>query len=119
MKILSSKVHGIIDYILVLFLATSPYLFKMESPLCIITYSLACVHFLLTILTNFEPGILKLIPFRVHGFIELIVAIGLGSLSLWFREKGNGLGFYYFAGLAVAILIVFNLTDFKGARKSI
>ena len=116
MKILSSKAHGIIDYLLVIFLAASPSLFKMGSPLCSITYALAGVHFLMTILTNFEPGLIKVIPFRVHGFIELVVAIGLGSLSLWFREQGNSLGFYYFAGLAAAILIVFNITDFKSSR---
>ena len=117
MKILSSKMHGIIDYLLVIFLGASPAIFKMETPLCYIVYALGAVHLLLTILTNFELGIIKVIPFRIHGLIELVVAIGLGSLATWYRSAGNDFGFYYFIGLAVAILLVFNLTDFRGSKQ--
>ena len=117
MKILSSKMHGIIDYLFVIFLAVSPTIFKMELPLSYITYALGGVHLLMTILTNFELGIIKVIPFRIHGLIELVVAIGLGALATWYRSAGNDLGFYYFIGLAVVILVVFNLTDFRSVRK--
>ena len=117
MKILSSKIHGIIDYLFVIFLAASPSIFKMEMPLSCIAYGLGAVHLLLTLLTKFELGLIKVIPFRIHGLIELVVAIALGSLATWYRSKGNDFGFYYFMGLALAILVVFNLTDFKGARK--
>ena len=117
MKILSSKMHGIIDYLFVIFLAASPTIFKIEMPLSCYVYALGGVHLLLTILTNFELGIIKVIPFRIHGLIELVVAIGLGSLATWYRTQGNGFAFYYFIGLALAILVVFNLTDFRGSKQ--
>ena len=116
MKIISSKVHGILDYLTVIFLVAAPSLFKMEGSLCTFTYVLAGIHFLLTALTNFEPGIFKVIPFRIHGVIELIVSVALIAVAFWFNSNSNQLGFYFYMGLAIVILIVFLLTDFKGSK---
>lgn len=116
MKIISSKVHGILDYLTVIFLFAAPTLFKMEGALCTFTYALAGIHLLLTAITNFEPGIIKIIPFRIHGLIELTVSVALIAVAFWFNSNGNLLGFYFYMGLAIVILIVFLLTDFKGSR---
>ncbi|MEO7265111.1 MAG: hypothetical protein ABIW38_09375 [Ferruginibacter sp.] len=113
MKILSSRMHGIIDYLLIVFLFASPTLFKMEGSLCTITYALAATHLLLTVLTNFELGLIKIIPFKIHGLIEMIVSISLAFLSFWFYRNGTNFGFYFYMILAIAIMIVFILTDFK------
>ena len=118
MKIISSKVHGILDYLTVIFLFAAPTLFKMEGTLCTFTYALASIHFLLTALTNFEVGIFKVIPFRIHGLIELVVSVALIAVAFWFNSNGSELGFYFYIGLAVVILIVFLLTDFKGSRNN-
>ena len=116
MKIISSKLHGILDYIVVIFLLASPTIFKMEGILCSFTYALAAIHFLLTILTRFELGIIKVISFQLHGIIEFLVAIGLALVSFWFNRNGNALGFYFYLYFAVAIMIVFTITDFKESR---
>jgi hypothetical protein len=113
MKIISPKTHGILDYTVVIFLLASPRLFKMEGTLAGFTYALAAVHLLLTILTDFEPGVVKFIPFPVHGIIEFLVAIALALISFWFNRNGNALGFYYYLYFSVAIMLVFVLTDFK------
>jgi len=113
MKIISSKVHGILDYATSAFLLLSPTLFKMDGSLCTITYILGVVHFCLTALTIFGVGIIKIIPFRIHGLIEVVVAIGLAALAFWFYHNDNTLGFYFYMALAVTIMLVFVLTDFK------
>ena len=115
MKIISSKAHGILDYATAVFLLLSPTLFKMEGELTTITYLLGVVHFTLTILTNFEVGLIKVIPFRIHGLIEVVVALGLAALAFWFYNNTNEFGFYFYMALAVIIMIVFILTDFKTA----
>ena len=109
------------------FLLASPALFKMEAPLSTITYSLGIVHLFLTVLTNFEVGLIKVIPFRIHGLIEIVVALGLAGLAIclrmfllypiafWFYNNVNTVGFYYYMALAIVILLVFILTDFKSA----
>ncbi len=116
MKIISPKVHGILDYLTVVFLFAAPTIFKMEGTLCTFTYVLGGIHLLLTVLTDFEPGIFKVIPFKIHGVIELIVAVALVAVAFWFNSNGSELGFYFYIILAVIILIVFILTDFKANR---
>lgn len=117
MKIISSKAHGILDYATVVFLLAAPTLFKMEGTLCTFTYVLAGIHFTLTALTAFEVGLIKVIPFKLHGLIEFIVAIILAGVALWFRNNGSELGFYFYLGLAIVIMIVFLLTDFRSVRQ--
>ncbi|MDQ3683335.1 MAG: hypothetical protein M3352_09720 [Bacteroidota bacterium] len=115
MKIISSKAHGILDYATVVFLLAAPTIFQMKDTLCTFTYVLAGVHFALTALTAFEVGLVKFIPFRIHGMLEVVVSIALAGIALWFRNSGNDLGFYFYIGLAIVIMIVFLLTDFKSA----
>lgn len=117
MKIISAKVHGILDYATVVFLLASPTIFQMEGTLCIVTYVLAAVHFALTALTAFEVGLVKLIPFKLHGLIEVVVAIALAGLALWFKSNDNALGFYFYMGLAIVIMMVFLLTDFSSVAQ--
>lgn len=113
MKIISPKVHAVLDYLTVVFLLASPSLFNMESPLSTFTYALAGIHFLLTILTSFPLGLIKVIPFRIHGLIEVAVALVLAGVAFWFKNNNNLTGFYFYLVLAAIIMIVFVLTDFK------
>lgn len=115
MKVINSKVHGILDYATVVFLLLSPTLFAMDGTLATFTYILGVVHFLLTILTAFEPGLIRIIPFRVHGWIELVVAVALTGVAFWFNSIGNTTGFYFYLLLAVVIFVVYLLTDFTSA----
>lgn len=112
MKVINAKAHGILDYLTVVFLFLSPTLFGMNGTLGTFTYILGVVHLLLTILTAFELGLIKVIPFRIHGIIEIIVAIALGFVAYWFYTLDNILGFYFYLALAIVILLVFFLTDF-------
>ncbi|HET9055459.1 MAG TPA: hypothetical protein VFN30_01300, partial [Chitinophagaceae bacterium] len=71
---LNLKLHGIIDYLVVLFLWLSPTIFDLPQVTSIFTYALGGVHLVLTATTNFELGIIKIVPVKVHGMIELIVS---------------------------------------------
>jgi len=112
MKI-SSKTHGIIDYVFVVFLWLSPTLFGLAETTALFTYILGGIHLAMTLLTNFEVGIIKWIPFRLHGLIELVVAIALGGVAFYLGNLEGDLSRNYYLGLAVTILVVFLLTDFK------
>ncbi len=80
---LNSKIHGAIDYVVVLFLFLSPTLFGLNDITSTFIYALAVIHLLLTITTNFEFGLLKIIPFPIHGLIELIVSIALIGVAFY------------------------------------
>lgn len=119
MNILTSKSHGVLDYIFSAFLLASPALFHMEGSVSNITYALGVAHLLITILTRFEVGIIKLIPFRIHGLIEIAVALLLVGLAFWFNSQQNDFGFYYYLAIAGIIMVVFVITDFKTAPNQV
>ena len=81
----SSKVHGILDYASVLFLLLSPTLFGLPEVTSYFTYALGGIHLVLTALTKFELGIIKVIPLKVHGFIEAIAAVALVAVAFYRR----------------------------------
>jgi hypothetical protein len=97
----------------VIFLLASPTIFKMEGQLCVFTYALAAIHFLLSIFTKYETGIIRIIPFPLHGLIEFLVSVALILISFWFNKNGNSLGYFFYLYFAIAIMLVFILTDFK------
>ena len=74
---MSSQVHGILDYLTVVILLISPSLFEMGSKASLFTYTLAIIHLVLTFFTDFEAGAIKIVSFKIHGMIEIIVSIVL------------------------------------------
>nr|WP_067054441.1 hypothetical protein [Mucilaginibacter sp. L294] len=118
MKIISPKLHGILDYVLIIFLYASPTMFSLANDTATYTYILATVHLLLTILTNYSYGIFKLVPLKVHGIIELLVGVGLTVAAftlLQYDERAKG----YYAGLGIMILIIAIFTDYNTKRDTV
>jgi hypothetical protein len=113
MKKLSPTTHGILDYVTVLFLLISPSLLKMETPGSNLTYALAFVHLILTLLTDFPVGALKLIPLRIHGLIEVIVSFGLLAVAISFRILGYSVSFYFYLVFCVVLLIIWTISEYK------
>jgi hypothetical protein len=115
MKFISPKIHGIIDYLVVLFLLASPMAFGLNGFTAIFTYALGLVHLLLTLLTDFNAGLFKVIPFPLHGIIELIVGVALIVLAFTLF-KGDPTGHLFYICFGVAVLISWLFTDYNGAK---
>ncbi len=118
MKIITPYVHGVIDYFVVLFLLLSPSLFNITGLPGILIYVLGAIHFILTITSGFKLGIFKLIPFKIHGVIELLVSIILIVMP-WifgFADVAVARNFYIIFGAVV--LLTWLLTDYKERKTS-
>lgn len=113
MKILSSKLHGIIDYVVVIFLLASPTLFGLPEFTACCTYILAGVHFTLTILTDFEVGFFKVIPFKIHGIIELIVSLALVGFAFYLGGREGDLARNFYLGFGIAVFLTWLVSDYK------
>ncbi len=113
MKKLSPQIHGILDYVTVLFLLFSPALFDMQTTGSIFTYILAVVHLMLTLITDFPAGVVKVVPLKIHGLIEIIVSIALIAVAVWFRRSGDNISFYYYLVFALILFIVWLISDYK------
>ncbi|MEX0721685.1 MAG: hypothetical protein WD059_13515 [Balneolaceae bacterium] len=113
MKFIDSKMHGIIDYLYVIFLLAAPALFNLSDFTASYAYVLAGLAFVVTILTDFEVGIFKVIPFPIHGIIDLFMGILL-VISPWLfnfavYETDRNL----FLVLGFVVLLVFTFTRFR------
>lgn len=113
MKIINSRVHGIIDYLVVVFLLAAPGLFGLPETTALFTYVLGGIHLALTILTKFELGLIKLIPFPIHGWIELVVAIALVGVAFYLGSLEGELARNFYLGFAGAVFLTWALTDYK------
>ena len=119
MRIIPPGIHGILDYLTVILLVASPWLFSMDAVLSLIVYLTAGFQFLLSIFTVYQWGIIRLISFPVHGGIELVAGFLLLLLALFFRHAANMMGFYFYLSMAAIYLIVFLLTDYRSQPRKL
>jgi len=110
---LSSKLHGIIDYVVVIFLLASPSLFGLPEFTTCCTYILAGIHFTLTILTDFELGLIKVIPFKVHGMVELIVSLALIGFAFYVGGREGDLARNFYIGFGIAVFLTWLISEYK------
>jgi hypothetical protein len=118
MKILSPKVHGILDYAVVAAFALAPTVLGLSGLPAFISYALAVVHLLLTLVTAFPLGVVKIVPLQLHGKIEFIVSIALVALPwiLGFAQVRTARDFY--AGAGLLIFVVWLVTDYRITSKA-
>jgi hypothetical protein len=118
MRLISPKLHGIIDYVLVIFLFLSPVSFSMAKETSTQVYTLAALQMVLTIITNYSYGMFRTVPLRVHGLIELLLSVGMVTAAftiLQYDERASG----YFTGLGIFWFIIVICSDYDETRDGI
>ena len=113
MKLIKSKFHGILDYAAVILLLIAPALFGLTPFVSAITYTLAGIHLLLTILTDFPYGIIKVIPYKIHGLVEFIVSLVLIALPWIFKFDGDAIDRQFYLGFGGFVFLLWLLTDYQ------
>jgi hypothetical protein len=113
MNSLNSKIHGVLDYLTVALLVgvgLSGYFSAYFSRLVI---ALGVIHLILTVLTNFKLGVIKLIPLKLHGYVELIVSIALIPIPfiLGYSDEASAKLFTWI--FAAVVFGLYFLTDYK------
>jgi uncharacterized membrane protein YhaH (DUF805 family) len=114
MKPINSRLHGILDYLTVVVFALAPSVLGLTGAAAGLSYALAVVHLLVTLATDFELGVARLLPARWHGWIELVVGPVLVVVPwlLGFSDDATERTFFVAAG--VVILVVWALTAYQG-----
>ncbi|HEY9048778.1 MAG TPA: hypothetical protein VIN08_22895 [Ohtaekwangia sp.] len=110
---LSAKAHGILDYVVVIFLLASPTIFGLPATTAIFTYILGLIHLLLTVATDFPVGIVRIIPFKIHGYIELIVSFTLIAIAFWLAKYDGAIARNYYLAFGSVVFLTWLITDYK------
>jgi hypothetical protein len=74
MQILSPRAHGYVDYLVVIGFFAGPRVFEFDGVPATIAYVLAGAHLVLTLATAFPLGLVRIVPFPLHGIIEFFSA---------------------------------------------
>jgi hypothetical protein len=112
-RFLGPRIHGILDLILVVVLVLGSIAVGLGGSPLAIALTLAAVHLLLTLFTDFPPGAVKRIPFFVHGIVELIVGIGLLLLPSFAGYGPGSPARRFYLAVGAAILVVWALTAYR------
>ena len=118
MNVISPRMHGYLDFVTVILFLSAPALLDLSQVPAMLAYSLAVIHLIVTLASDFPFGVVKIIPFPVHGWIERIVGPLLIAVPfiLGFATEEIARNFYIAAGLI--IIAVGALTDYQGNVKN-
>ncbi len=119
MKLLSPKVHGYIDYLTSALFALAPAMFMIEGvPGAVMgCYVIAGGLLLVSLMTRYPLGVVRVVPFPVHGALELLGAPVIVAYP-WisgFDHISPARNFYIIAG--VALFLLWLITDYRGVDR--
>lgn len=110
MNLLTRPQHAGVDILTVVVFALAPVVLGLEGTAASLSYVLAGVHLLMTLLTAGLPGAPgNLVPLPLHGLVEAVVGIALGLLG-WLAFDGTEQALYLV--MAALILLVFAITPY-------
>ena len=115
MKIISIKNHGFLDYITVLAFALIPTVFAFEGIPAYLSYALAAIHLVMTLLTAFPLGVAKVIPVKLHKLVETFVGPILVIIPWVLGFSENLTARYVYIVMGLTIIAVGLLTDYFGS----
>lgn len=91
MKTIPTYVHGIIDYVVGVVLLVAPNLFgfaQLGGAAVDVPRILGVIILVQALFTNYEPGLFKLLPMRMHLAFDYVISIFL-AISPWLFGFNN------------------------------
>jgi hypothetical protein len=121
MKIINTKLHGMLDYISAFILVT-PWIsnYYTNSPDTWILAAVGGLTGLYSVFTDYELGLIKLIPMKMHLILDVIVAIFLIA-SPWLFTFPNYLHYWplLLGILELGVIIVSSPLSYKVTRRDL
>ena len=111
--ILTHRNHAILDYVTVGAFGLAPLVLPLGPAGTALSLGLAGVHLALTLTTAFPGGVIRLVPLRWHGAIELVVAFALALVPSALGRVFTETDLWFLRAAAVTILVVWALGDYQ------
>ena len=85
-KVISSKTHGMIDYIAAPSLMVLPRLLRFPPRVTNMLMGVGIFHLLYSMLTRYEMGVVKVLPYKGHLALDGVLAAGTLASPMMFTE---------------------------------
>jgi hypothetical protein len=118
MKPISLTFHGAIDYLAVLIFVAAPVVIGLSGWPAVLSYALAGVHLLMTLLTDFPAGVIKLVAVTLHSWVERTVGPVLIILALVPLNGATQNARIFFGVMGVVIFTVERLTAYRSTTEA-
>lgn len=116
---ISTKVHGILDYLMGIVLILLPFLFDFpEGAATVLPIVLGAGTIVYSLMTNYEYGLMKLIPMKTHLSIDLMAGLLLLLAPWLFGFAGEVLWPFVVLGLFEIVASVMT-TRYKNTDGSV
>jgi hypothetical protein len=87
MKIIPTRVHGVLDYLSAATLVAAPRLLKWDDRLVKVATALAGITTLYSLATRYELGVVRVLPMKLHLAFDVLSGLGVISSPFWlFRD---------------------------------
>ena len=113
---INTKVHGILDYVAVALFAIAPLVFGMTGAAAILSYIFAVVHLAITLLTNFDLGVMDTIDVQIHRGIELVFGFMVFVAFIFAYQNDLAAGLFY-SLIGSFIIVVTAFTEYTASPK--
>lgn len=115
MKVISPSFHGVLDYATVIVFLAAPSVLGLSEVPRLISWILGGGHLLISLTTAMPLGVLGLIPFPAHGWLERIIGPALIALPFVAGFSAEAPALYFFAGYGAIVIVVALLTDYRAS----
>ena len=108
MKFVTKRIHAFLDYPVAIALIALPFLLGLgdSSPLAIyVSVATGIAALILTLLTDHETGVLRVIPYKVHLIVDFLVAVVFIIVPFALGFEGIDAYYYWINGIAVLTVV--------------
>jgi len=114
MKFITKQIHAYLDYPVAIALIALPFLLNLgtSNPIAMqLSVATGVAALLLTILTDHQTGLVKVVPYKVHLIVDFAVAIVFILAPFIFGFEGLDAYYYWLNGAAVLIVVSLHKAD--------
>ena len=112
MRFIDARIHGVLDIVIVFIFLLAPLVLGLGGSPAAISYILAVVYLVMTLLTDYPMGIRKTIPFFVHGIVEPIIGVFLVILPTIDGYAPGSPARRFYTIIGATILVIWALTAY-------
>ena len=119
-RFVTRRVHAWIDYPVAISLMSMPFVLGLgaQNPIALwLSVVTGVAAFVLTLLTDHESGVFRVLPYWFHVAVDRIVGVTFVAAPLLFGFSGMDAG-YYFANAAAVLLVTFVLNASESTEPS-
>ena len=107
MNLIDLRQHMVIDLLAVVVFAGAPAVLGLEGAAAVLSYVLAAVHLLMTLVTASLPwSAAGLIPLALHGLVEAGVGVALALLGVLAFDGVAGTFYVVMGAVIVAVFVI-------------